>query len=74
MIALNLNLPGSLILLFSKRTYAGGVRIDPNSKEIVDYFYGKPEEMNFVTAITEHKGKVYLSSLLEPCIGIIPHR
>ena len=69
--ASNLNIPGSMILMFCKLSYAGGVRIDPSKKEIVEYFYGKPEKMNFVTGITEHKGKIYLSSLLEPCVAVL---
>ena len=73
-ILLNLRLPLGLFLLLANKTKVGGIKIDPENGEILDYFYGKPERIDYITGITEHKGKLYLSSLTSRCIAVVDYQ
>lgn len=50
-VILNLRVPLSAVMFLSNLSYAGGVKIDPKQKKIVEYFYGKPDRTNFVTGM-----------------------
>ena len=41
------------MMSLANTTYSGGIKVDPQKKEIVDYFYGKPSKINFITSIIE---------------------
>lgn len=73
-VLLNLRFPLAIVLFFQNLNYAGGVKIDTKKNEVMEYFYGKPDRTSFVTGITEHKGKIYMSSLQNPCIAVVPYK
>lgn len=60
-----------MFLILSNQTYAGGFKIDPIKGEIIEYLYGSPSKINTVSGITEHKGKIYLCSLVNNVIAVI---
>ena len=72
-ILLNIRLPLGLFLFLANKTKVGGVKIDPATGEIVEYFYGQPDRIDFITGITEHQGKLYLSSIKNRCIAVVDY-
>lgn len=54
-------------------SYVGGIKVDPRTGKIVDYLFGKPERIQFVTGIVQRNGKVYLASLKENVIAVVDY-
>lgn len=50
---------------------AGGIKIDTKTGEIIEYMFGAPTKINFVTTIIEKNGKTYFSSLRSPTILVL---
>lgn len=57
------------IAMVKKR--AGGVKIDTKSGKIIEYLFGGPVKINFVTTILEKNGKTYFSSIKNPTILVL---
>ena len=71
---LNFRVPLSLFFSLANVSYSGGMKIDPIKGEVVDYFYGKSDDkINFITGISEHDGKLYLSSIANTYIYVVPY-
>lgn len=32
-------------------SYSGGLKVDPQTGKVIDYFFGKPRRINFVTGV-----------------------
>ena len=50
---------------------AGGIKIDTKTGEIIEYMFGAPTKISFVTTIIEKNGKTYFSSLRSPTILVL---
>lgn len=67
---INIRLPEELFKNFANVSFSGGVKVDPETGKIVDYFFGKPNRIAFVTGIMERNNKIYMSSLKKNVIAI----
>ncbi len=63
-------LPERLMYSLVKK-YAGGIKVDTSSGEIVKYMFGAPMKTSFVTTVLEKKGKTYFASLRSPTIIVL---
>lgn len=65
-----LYLPERLVYaLVTKR--AGGIKIDTTTGKIIEYVFGAPTKISFVTTMLEKNGKTYFSSLKSPTILVL---
>jgi hypothetical protein len=53
--------------------FSGGIKVDPVSGTIIDYFFGKSDKISFVTGIVERNAKLYMSSLKGNNIAVIDY-
>lgn len=51
--------------------YAGGIKVNRKTGEIIDYFYGLGSQIHCISGINENNGKLYLSSLAENRIAVV---
>lgn len=51
--------------------YAGGIKVNPQNGEIIEYFFGKGDKINCISGINERDGKLYLSSLGQDRIALV---
>ncbi len=70
-IILNLRMPLKAFLVLANMKYAGGIKVDPKSGEIVDYFFGDSHKIDCISGMNEANGKLYLSSLSKNKIAIV---
>lgn len=70
-IILNLRVPLGGFLALANMKYAGGIKINPETGEIVEYLFGKADNIDCISGINEKDGKVYLSSLAKNKIAIV---
>lgn len=63
-------LPERLVYALATKT-ARAIRVDPNTGAILEYMYGAPTKIRFVTSVIERNGKLYFSSLRAPTIVIL---
>ena len=54
-------------------SYSGGLKVDPKTGKVIDYFFGEPKRINFVTGIVERNRKLYLASLKHNVIAIVDY-
>lgn len=54
-------------------SYSGGLKVDPKTGKVIDYFFGEPKRINFVTGIVERNRKLYLASLKHDLIAIVDY-
>lgn len=62
-----------MFLKFANLAYSGGLKVDPATGQIVDYFFGKSNKIDFVTSILEKNKKVYMSSLKHNKVAVIDY-
>ena len=53
--------------------FSGGLKVDPRTGKVIDYFFGKPDRIQFVTGMLERNKKVYLASLKENLIAVVDY-
>ena len=58
---------------FANLSFSGGLKVDPRTGKVVDYFFGKPDRIQFVTGMMERNKKVYLASLKENVIAVVDY-
>lgn len=48
---INARISENVFLFFANLSYSGGIKINPKTGQIVDYFFGKSNKIDFVTGI-----------------------
>ena len=54
-------------------SYSGGLKVDPQTGQVIDYLFGPSKKINFVTAVVERHRKVYMTSLKHNVIAVIDY-
>lgn len=54
-------------------SFSGGIKVDPRTGKVLDYLFGKPDHIQFVTGMLEKNNKVYLASLKENVIAVVDY-
>lgn len=70
---INARIPESIFILFANLEYSGGLKIDPSTGEVIDYFFGQSKKIDFVTSVVERNKKVYMSSLKHNVVAVIDY-
>lgn len=70
---INANVPEKLFLYVANLSYAGGLKVNPKTGKVVDYLFGKNNNFDFVTGVTERHKKVYLASLKHNKIAVVDY-
>lgn len=58
------------MITFANLSYSGGIKVNPVTGKIIDYFFGKPDRIKFVTGILEKNKKIYMASLKSNLIAV----
>lgn len=51
-VLLNLRVPLGMFLALANMKYAGGIRVNPHTGEIVEYFFGDSSKINCISGMT----------------------
>ena len=66
-------LPERLVWALASKV-ARGIRVDTSTGAVLEYMYGAPTKIRFVTTVVERNGKLYFASLRTPTIVILDRR
>lgn len=48
---INLRVPLSMFLALANMKYAGGIKVNPQTGQVVDYFFGDGDRINCISGI-----------------------
>lgn len=60
-----------MFLAIANMKYAGGIKVNPKTGAVVDYFFGSSDHIDCISGINQNRGRLYLSSLARNKIAVV---